>query len=438
MGLVIGICGAGRFARSFIPLFKAHPDVDEVVLADLFPERARELADRFGVRRVLDSLDALCASDVDAIALFTQRHLHGPQTLQALSAGKHVYAAVPIGQTLDEIGQIVDLVRESRLIYMSGETSYYYPATICCRQRHARGDFGHIFYGEAQYIHDMSHGFYEAFQHSGGTEWKRVAGIPPMHYATHSVSMVLSVTGARVTHVSCLGWEDRHDDGIFHAGANLWNNPFSNQTALMRTSDGGMMRINEFRRIGWSGGNSVHMSLYGTRGSFEEQANAQVWVGLDPAEMTDLTDLLRCGSSRGPEGRAPAPATGQFLGVSQVHPVERLPGELQRAAQRTLRIAPVSRRRLCQGGRLGEAAPQPRVGRAKYCAPGLIAHESARQGGTMLPVPGARRAAARLAAHACPGGLGVRAWQSPCCLAAGSRGRDFVVAREVTPHRCEG
>src|SRR5690606_33655978 len=113
-----------------------------------------------------------------------------------------------------------------------------------------------------------------------------------------------------------------HDDGIFRAGANLWNNPYSNQTALMRTSDGGMMRINEFRRVGWSGGNSVHMSLYGTRGCFEEQANAQVWVGLDPAEMTDLTDLLRCRPNR-PEG--PASPAGEFLGVCRVHPVERLP-----------------------------------------------------------------------------------------------------------------
>ena len=39
MSIRIGICGTGAFAQSFIRLFQAHPLVDEVVLADLIPER---------------------------------------------------------------------------------------------------------------------------------------------------------------------------------------------------------------------------------------------------------------------------------------------------------------------------------------------------------------------------------------------------------------
>jgi hypothetical protein len=99
----------------------------------------------------------------------------------------------------------------------------------------------------------------------------QVAGFPPMYYPTHSVSILLSVTGARATHVSCLGYADREDDGIFQVGENLWDNRFSNETALVRTSDGGMCRFNEFRRIGWKGISSVGMSLYGTKASLEQQ-----------------------------------------------------------------------------------------------------------------------------------------------------------------------
>ena len=35
MGLKISICGSGAFADGFIPLFKAHPAVDLVILCDL-------------------------------------------------------------------------------------------------------------------------------------------------------------------------------------------------------------------------------------------------------------------------------------------------------------------------------------------------------------------------------------------------------------------
>ena len=57
MGLRVGICGCGAFARSFAPLFHAHPLTDEVVLADLIPERAAELAEKHGSARTLGSLD---------------------------------------------------------------------------------------------------------------------------------------------------------------------------------------------------------------------------------------------------------------------------------------------------------------------------------------------------------------------------------------------
>src|SRR5688572_24833104 len=95
MGIKLGICGVGRFAPYFIPLFKAHPAVDEVTLCDLDGAKLQERADHFQIARTCPSLDELCQSDVDAIAIFTQNTLHGPQAVQALRAGKHVYSAVP-------------------------------------------------------------------------------------------------------------------------------------------------------------------------------------------------------------------------------------------------------------------------------------------------------------------------------------------------------
>lgn len=265
MGLKIGIVGAGAFAQSFVPLFKAHPWVDEVMLAELVPERRHGYAKRFGLTETFASFEELLKAEVDAVALFTQRHTHGQQVLAALDAGKHVYSAVPMASSQEELEAILDKLKSAGLIYMSGETSYYYPSTIYCRQQFKEGEFGDFVYGEAQYLHDMSHGFYESFQNSGGKDWRKVAGYPPMLYPTHSVSMILSVTGARATQVACLGYEDRSDDGVFTKD-NLWQNTFSNQSALLRTSDGGMCRINEFRRVGWGGKNSVYMSMFGTEG----------------------------------------------------------------------------------------------------------------------------------------------------------------------------
>ncbi|MHA6618063.1 Gfo/Idh/MocA family oxidoreductase [Pseudonocardia sp. DLS-67] len=69
----------------------------------------------------------MLASDVDAVAIFTQRWTHGPLVVAALEAGKHVYSAVPMAITADEIGAIIEAVRKTGLTYMMGETELLAP-----------------------------------------------------------------------------------------------------------------------------------------------------------------------------------------------------------------------------------------------------------------------------------------------------------------------
>jgi len=384
----IGITGAGGFAKCFIPLFKAHPNVTSVALAELLPERLREIAARFQINDIYASHDALCRSDVDAIAIMTQRHLHGPQAVAALKHGKHVYSAVPAASTLEEIEELVRTVEATGLMYMMGETSFYYPAALFCREKFREGEFGAFVYGEGEYLHDMSHGFYSAYQHSGGKEWRQYAGFPPMYYPTHSTSMLVSVTGASLTQVSCLGYMDKEDDGVFGEGENLWDNPFSNQTALFRTSDGGMFRVNEFRRIGHGVGNSVRASMYGTKGSFEQQGNALFWTTLD-RKSQDLNDLLQCGKRKLPEKLKLTGGEQEdfFSGVSEIHPVERLPKEFVGLPNGHYGSHQFLVDDFVRSVVQGKLAPNHVWAAARYTAPGIIAHESAKREGELLKIP---------------------------------------------------
>ena len=191
MTFSIGVVGAGQFGGQFAHLFKLHPGVSEVYVVDERPERAAEAVDRCGLAGTEASFEALLASDVDAVAIFTQRWTHGPLVEQALRAGKHVYSAVPMAVSEEEIARIIEAVKETGLVYMMGETSYYNPATVYARNQHAAGKFGRIFYAEGDYVHDMDLGFYDAYQYSGGERWKETASYPPMLYPTHAIGGVL-------------------------------------------------------------------------------------------------------------------------------------------------------------------------------------------------------------------------------------------------------
>src|SRR5262249_33807703 len=124
---------------------------------------------------------------------------------------------------------------------------------------------------------------------------------------THSTSMIISVTGAHMTHVSCQGFVDREPDTLYDPRVNIWRNAFSNESALFRMSDGSAARINEFRRVGHPG--TVRMTLFGTRGSFEENCHGPIWVNKKWDERQTLDDLLNCPGVPAAEV-TPAPAPG--------------------------------------------------------------------------------------------------------------------------------
>ena len=127
----IGIVGFGEYSLSYLDLWLAHPRVGRVVGAEFIKERRDEVTNKFGVQ-VYESYEKMLAAepDLDCIGIFSQRHQHGPMVLKALELGKHVFSAVPMGITEEEVLEILRISTEKRLIYMMAETCYYFPCAV--------------------------------------------------------------------------------------------------------------------------------------------------------------------------------------------------------------------------------------------------------------------------------------------------------------------
>ena len=160
----VGFVGCGQFCKAFVPLFQAHPAVEFVAVTDKFPERCKQYDEMFHVDKIFDSFEQMIASpEINTVAIFSQRNQHGWMAIQALKAGKNVYSAVPMATSIEDIQEIVRLVRETGLTYSMGETGIYRPASIFCREKYASGEMGDMVYAEAQYNHDMKH-LYDTFK----------------------------------------------------------------------------------------------------------------------------------------------------------------------------------------------------------------------------------------------------------------------------------
>ena len=387
--LKVAIIGGGQFSSSFIHLFQAHPFVEEVALVELYPERRANIAAKFSIKRTFASLSELWDSDFNAVAIFTPRWTHAQIALEAIENGRHVYTAVPMGITQNEISQLVEASSKTKLTYFMAETSFYYPAVVFSRKKFAQGEIGKFVYGEGEYLHDMSHGFSDAYAANGGDDWKSTASFPPMLYSTHSVSTILSVTGAQATSVTCIGLKDTAGDGIFDSNVSMWKNDQSNQIALFETSDGGVMRIAELRRVGTAPLEStVRMSIFGTEGSFEQQVGYASWATKNSFDI--ITDEIGTFSDvENPYSLKPdyIPPNLWNGGFARVHDRSQLPKEFVGLSNG-------------HGGShqfmvddfvmdaVGERkAPMNVIDAARFTIPGVLAHQSAQIAGQKLQIP---------------------------------------------------
>jgi predicted dehydrogenase len=387
--LRLAVIGGGQFSSSFIHLFQAHPFVEEVALVELNPERRASIAAKFSIKQTFASLSELWDSDFNAVAIFTPRWTHAQIALEAIQNGRHVYTAVPMGITQEEISQLVEASSKTKLTYFMAETSFYYPAVVFSRRKFAEGQMGKFVYGEGEYLHDMSHGFSDAYAANGGDDWKSTASFPPMLYSTHSVSTILSITGAQATSVTCIGLKDTAGDGIFDSNVSMWKNDQSNQIALFETSDGGVMRIAELRRVGTAPLEStVRMSIFGTEGSFEQQVGYASWATKNSFDI--ITDEIGTFSDvENPYSLKPdyIPPNLWDGGFARVHDRSQLPKEFIGLSNG-------------HGGShqfmvddfvmdaVGERkAPMNVIDAARFTIPGVVAHQSAQNAGQKLQIP---------------------------------------------------
>lgn len=305
----IGVVGGG-FGASF--QWHLHPNCTVAAVTDLRTDRRKRLRDTYRCDTFFDSLEQMLerARDLDAVAVFTGATDHYRHVEMCMSRGLHVISAVPACFSLEEAEKLKALKERTGLRYMMAETSYYRPGTIYARNLFRSGGFGELFYSEVEYYHDRgdlkklvddkASRFYAP---DGSRTWRW--GLPPLHYPTHSLGFTVGVTGERMRSVSALGWGSSHP----WIDENQYDNPHWNQSALMQTDKGHMVRCNVFwltadegERAQWFGDKG---SLYMRKGGLHPAKRRERMHEAEELRLPDylnsdmLPEPMRVGSGHG-------------------------------------------------------------------------------------------------------------------------------------------
>src|ERR1700742_3323453 len=102
----IAIVGLG-FGAEFIPIYQRHPDANMYAICQRTQAKLDQVGNQYGIQKRYTSFEELLKDpNVDAVHINSPIHLHAPQSIAALKAGKHVSCTVPAATTIEECKQI--------------------------------------------------------------------------------------------------------------------------------------------------------------------------------------------------------------------------------------------------------------------------------------------------------------------------------------------
>ncbi len=358
----VAIIGLG-FGAEFIPIYQRHPYSTMYAICQRNEEKLNAIGDAFGIdHRYTDYDELLKDKNIDAVHINTPIQNHAEQSIKALRAGKHVACTVPMATTVDECRQIVEAVKETGLTYMMMETVVYSREFLFIKELNEKGELGKLQFLRASHQQEMAGwpGYWE--------------GLPPMHYATHCVGPVVALAKADAEYVSCLG-SGTIDEHLIKK----YNSPFAIETCHIKFHHSDLAA--EVTRSLFNTARQYRESfdVYGSKKTFEwtliEHEDSVIHTGEKPerVKIPDYAHLLPESIQSFTTGGVYDADSNQHLSFIQgaghggSHP--HLVNEFLNA--------------LAEGR---DPFPNARQSANITCV-GILAHESALQGGKLLYLP---------------------------------------------------
>lgn len=242
----VALIGVGRIGVSHAEVLRAHPEVTELLIADLNLPRARQVADKLGATAA-DSVD-LAFSGVDAVIIAAATPAHAELIVRGARAGLPVFCEKPVAVDVPATLRVLDAVREA-----GTEVHVGFQRRFDDGYRNARQALLHGELGELYRVHMVT-----ADARPPHPSYVAVSGGIFRDCHIHDFDILRWMTGREVVEVYAIG-SNRGAD-CFRAAGDV-----DNSAALLRMDDGVLVTMQGSRYNG--GGHDVRMELSGSAGS---------------------------------------------------------------------------------------------------------------------------------------------------------------------------
>jgi len=350
----MGVVGMHR-GKSVISQVVGDENMQLRAICDKNPERLEAARKYFeeerGIKDLLcfSSFEEFLKSDVEAVYLATDATLHAGHAIQAMEAGKHVISEIPAIDSIEEAKALKACVKaHPEVKYMVGENCCYWEFVQAWKKMYEEGRFGDAVYAEGEYMHGGDPLKFKP-RTDAVDQWR--TSYNAIKYITHELGPLLYILNDKVVSVSCM-----EPDIIY----NPYKSGSQTGVAMFKTAKGAVLRV--LICFGAYVGFDHDFMLLGTRGSICTDRTKFMGEAHSYAKMMDIPgthekkfEIPVALGGKGEAGHGGADAKMMRAFIQCIIDDAEPPLDIDLGIQMSI--------------------------------PGIIAHESALQGGVPLPIP---------------------------------------------------
>ena len=248
-----GIVGCGAIGPTHAGALKQIDNAELIAVADSVPERARALAEKFGVTRIYPDVATIISDPgVDVVSFCTPSGQHAEQAISAMQAGKHVIVEKPMDISLAAADAMIVAERETGKKLAIISQHRWDSASRVVKDAIDAGKLGKLILVEASVKWWRTQQYYDSGDWRG--TWAMDGGGALMNQGVHTVDLMQWLAGPVATinaHIATAGHERIEVEDVAVAALKFKSGAIGTLTASTACYDGELARI----------------SLYGTEGT---------------------------------------------------------------------------------------------------------------------------------------------------------------------------
>jgi UDP-N-acetylglucosamine 3-dehydrogenase len=132
--LGVAVIGTGQWGKNHARVYKELPSTELIAICDVNAERAKTMANQYGVKAYSDSTQMLKDKNIEAVNICTWSTHLAKEALKALNAGKHVLVEKPMATNTQQAEKLVKTAQENGLHLTVGFLMRFIPGLQHIRQ----------------------------------------------------------------------------------------------------------------------------------------------------------------------------------------------------------------------------------------------------------------------------------------------------------------